>query len=71
MDFYTAPVDLKNEFLLQLFDDALADIAEGSDIVGEDPHFNSHVCLSLEQEYPVYFFPETFLGMRDSQGTFV
>jgi hypothetical protein len=42
MDLHTSPIDLKVEFLFQLFDDALADVAEGSDVIGKDLHGDSH-----------------------------
>ncbi len=36
MDLHAPPFDLKIELLLQFFDEAFADVAEGSDIVGKD-----------------------------------
>jgi hypothetical protein len=42
MDLNTTPFDNKIELLLQLFDDALADVAEGSDIVGKDLNRDGH-----------------------------
>jgi hypothetical protein len=42
MDLHTSPIDLKVEFLFQLFDDALADVAEGSDVIGKDLHEDRH-----------------------------
>ncbi len=42
MNLYTPPFDCKVKFLLQLFDDALADVAEGSDIVGKNFYAESH-----------------------------
>jgi hypothetical protein len=42
MNLHTPPFDFKVEFLLQLFDDALADVAEGSDIVGKNFYAGSH-----------------------------
>lgn len=40
MDLNATPFDLKIELLPQFFDDAFADVAEGSDVIGED--LNSH-----------------------------
>jgi hypothetical protein len=42
MDFDAPPFYLKIEFLLQLFDDALADVAERSDIIGKDLNTDRH-----------------------------
>jgi len=42
VDLDAPPDDLKVEFLFQLFDDALADVAEGSDVIGEDLHADGH-----------------------------
>jgi hypothetical protein len=42
MDFHAPPFDFELEFLLQLFDDAFADVAEGSDVVGKDLHAYGH-----------------------------
>jgi hypothetical protein len=42
MDLHAPPFHRKVEFLLQLFDDALADVAEGSDVVGEDFNADGH-----------------------------
>jgi hypothetical protein len=42
MDLHAQPFDRKVEFLLQLFDDALADVAEGSDVVGENLDTDRH-----------------------------
>ena len=42
MDFNAPPFDFQVEFLLQLFDEALADIAEGSDIVGKNFDADRH-----------------------------
>ncbi len=36
MDLNAQPLDVKIELLPQLFDDALADVAEGSDVIGKD-----------------------------------
>jgi hypothetical protein len=33
MDFHAQPFDVEIKLLLQLFDDALADVAEGSDVI--------------------------------------
>jgi hypothetical protein len=33
MDLHAPPFDLKIELFLQLFDDAFADVAEGSDVI--------------------------------------
>jgi hypothetical protein len=43
MDLHAPPFDFEIEFLLQLFDDALADIAEGSDVIGKYLHADGHV----------------------------
>jgi hypothetical protein len=42
MDFHAPPFDLKIELLLQFFDDAFADVAEGSDIIGKDLNAYGH-----------------------------
>jgi hypothetical protein len=42
MDLHTSPLNLKVEFLFQLFDDALADVAKGSDVIGKDLHAYGH-----------------------------
>jgi hypothetical protein len=42
MDLHAPPFDRKVELLFQLFDDALADKAEGSDVVGEDFNVYGH-----------------------------
>jgi len=42
MDLHAPPFDLKIELLLQFFDDAFADVAEGSDIIGKDLHDYGH-----------------------------
>jgi len=42
MDLHAQPFDFEVEFLLQLFDDALADIAEGSDIIGKNFDMDGH-----------------------------
>ena len=42
MQFKAQPCIFDAEFLLQRIDNALADIAEGSDVVGEDLHLNDH-----------------------------
>jgi hypothetical protein len=42
MDLHAPPFDLKIELLLQLFDDAFADIAEGSDVIGKDLNAYGH-----------------------------
>ncbi len=42
MDLHAPPFDLKDELLLQLFDDTFADIAEGSDVVREDHNAYAH-----------------------------
>jgi hypothetical protein len=47
MDFQTLPFYLKVEFLLQLFDDALADVAEGSDVIGKNRNADAHVLTYL------------------------
>jgi len=47
MDLHAPPFDLKFELLLQFFDDALADVAEGSDIIGKDLHTDGHSGTSV------------------------
>lgn len=42
MDLHAPPFDLKIELLLQLFDDAFADVAEGSDVIGIDLNAYGH-----------------------------
>jgi len=42
MDFHATPFDLKVEFLFQLFDDPVADIAEGSDVIGKNLYTDGH-----------------------------
>ena len=42
MDLHAPPFDLKIELLLQLFDDAFADVAEGSDVIGIDMNAYGH-----------------------------
>ena len=42
MNLHAPPFDLKIELLLQFFDDAFADVAEGSDIVGKDLNEYGH-----------------------------
>jgi hypothetical protein len=42
MNLHTPPFYLKIELLLQFFDDAFADVAERSDIIGEDLHDYGH-----------------------------
>jgi hypothetical protein len=42
MDLYTPPFDLEIELLLQLFDDTFADVAERSDVIGEDADVGGH-----------------------------
>jgi len=42
MNFYAPPFDCKVEFLLQFFDDTLADIAEGSDVVRKNLDADRH-----------------------------
>ena len=42
MDLHAPPFDLKIELLLQLFDDAFADVAEGSDVIGIDLNTYGH-----------------------------
>ncbi len=42
MDLDAPPFDNQVEFLLQLFDDTLADKAERSYIVGKDLHLDRH-----------------------------
>jgi hypothetical protein len=42
MDLHAPPFHDKVELLLQLFDDAFADIAEWSDVVGKDLKTDGH-----------------------------
>jgi hypothetical protein len=42
MDLHAPPFHGKVELLLELFDDALADVAEGSDVVGKDFNVYAH-----------------------------
>jgi hypothetical protein len=42
VELHAEPFDLEVEFLFQLFDDALADVAEGSDVIGKDLHADGH-----------------------------
>ena len=42
MDLHASPEDIEVEFLFQLFDDALADVTEGSDVIGKDLHADGH-----------------------------
>jgi hypothetical protein len=42
MNLHTSPFHFELELLLQLFDDALADVAEGSDVVGKYENANGH-----------------------------
>jgi hypothetical protein len=42
MDLHTPPFHNKVELLLQLFDDALADVAEWSDVIGKDLNMDGH-----------------------------
>jgi len=42
MDLHAPPIYLKVELLLQFFDDAFADVAEGSYIIGKDLHYYGH-----------------------------
>ena len=42
MNFNAPPFDCNVEFLLQLFDDALADVAEGSDVVRKNFDADRH-----------------------------
>jgi len=55
MDLHTSPEDLKVEFLFQLFDDALADVAKGSDVIGKDldpdGHENDLVFRQLKRQF--------------------
>src|SRR5512143_3703712 len=42
MDLNAGPFHRDIELFLQFFDDALADVAEGSDVIGEDLHADGH-----------------------------
>jgi hypothetical protein len=42
VELHAEPFDLEVEFLFQLFDDALADVAEGSDVIGIHLHADGH-----------------------------
>jgi hypothetical protein len=42
MDLNAPPFDLKVKLLLQFFDDAFADVTEGSDVIGEDLNAYGH-----------------------------
>jgi hypothetical protein len=42
MDLQSPPFDRKIELLFKLFDDALADEAEGSDVIGKDLNADGH-----------------------------
>jgi hypothetical protein len=42
MELDAVPFHVELELLLKLFDDAFADIAEGSDIVGKDLYPDGH-----------------------------
>ena len=50
MQFKTQPCIFDAEFLLQRFDNALADITERSDVVGKDSHLNDHYPDSFQSE---------------------
>jgi hypothetical protein len=51
MDLQTLPLHGEIELLFQLFDDALADIAEGSDVIGKDRNTNTHgIPLSPDED---------------------
>ncbi len=45
MDLHSQPLDLEIELLFQFFDDAFADVAEGSDVVGKDSNGDRHGIL--------------------------
>jgi hypothetical protein len=49
MDLYTPPFDLEIELLPQLFDDAFADVAEGSDVIGKNFNVNTHGTPPIRQ----------------------
>ena len=42
MDLNAPPFDLKIELMLQFFDDTFADVAERSDVIGEDLNAYGH-----------------------------
>ena len=42
MDFPAGPFHVEVKLLSQLFDDALADVAEGSYVIGEDADVDGH-----------------------------
>jgi hypothetical protein len=51
MDLNALPFRRKVELLLQFFDDALADVAERSDVIGKYPNVYAHVTpLSAEPQ---------------------
>ena len=50
MDLHALPFDFEVEFLFQLFDDALANVAEGSDVIGKHLHADGHGNLVLTIE---------------------
>ena len=55
MDLDTPPFHDKVEFLHQLFDDTLADVAEGSDVIGKYLYAFAHATLlsTLENASPL------------------
>ncbi len=49
MDLHSPPLGNEFELALQLFDDAFADVAEGSDVIGEDAHPDRHGFSSVKR----------------------
>src|SRR5574341_121804 len=56
VDLHSPPFDDKVELLLQLFDDALADVAEGSDVVGEDCNADGHGVAFLRGQRMIKYY---------------
>ncbi len=60
MQFVANPNIFNGVFLFQLIDNALADIAEGSDIIGKYFKANHHFSLWL-QKLPLLLFRDDFM----------
>ena len=56
VDLHSPPFNRKVELLLQLFDDALADVAEGSDVVGEDCNADGHGVAFLRGQRMIKYY---------------